>query len=121
MVGVLVAVAVVYALFAATTGKAPEWTAVRTTCEQPTSVTYSDGRYEVTVREPTVSLSVASSEPYAVVGREGNSGSYGVFVELNSSTEAEDVTCRWEPDRVEVVEPNGIVHSVPAEVFMGGR
>jgi hypothetical protein len=32
-----------------------------------------------------------------------------------------EVTCAWGSDAVEIIEPFGIVHTVPAEVFTGGR
>lgn len=119
--GVVVGVMLLYAAYAAFTGTAPDWTQTATTCVQPDSVTYADGTYEVTVEEPTVSLSLDDAAPYAVVGRAGSQGSYGVFVELSSSRYPEQTTCRWTSDRVEIVESGGIVHTVPAEVFMGGR
>ncbi len=56
----------------------------------------------------------------AVVSRAGDE-SYGVYIALSSAHDVADVTCRWEPDRVVIVEPNGIEHTVPASVFSGGR
>jgi hypothetical protein len=65
-------------------------------------------------------LSLNPAPPDAVVSRD-SSGSYGVYIELSSSTHADTVTCRWEPDHVEIIESNGIVHRVPAAFFTGGR
>jgi hypothetical protein len=90
-------------------------------CSEPESIVYEEGSsYSVFVRVPSLSLSLSPGPSSAVVSRTGD-GSYGVYIELNPSTDADGVTCRWEPDRVEIVEPNGIVHTVPASVFTGGR
>jgi len=110
-----------YALVVFVLGEAPGWTTATEVCRQPDTVRYEDGSsYAVYVREPSLSLSLSSGPSLAVVSRSGN-GSYGVFIELNPSTDPDLVTCRWQPDRVEIVEPNGIVHAVPASVFTGGR
>ena len=77
-----------YALYAGFTGHAPEWGFDSLACEQPESVTYADGRYEVAAHDPTASLSFGSSDPFVVVGRAGSNGTYGVKVVLNSSTDA---------------------------------
>ena len=61
-----------------------------------------------------------SDELRAVVGR--GDGSHGVVVALNpSTTDLEGIACSWGPDGVEILEPNGIAHSIPAVVFIGGR
>ncbi len=120
-IGVVVGVMLLYAAYAAFTGETPQWTQTATTCEQPDTVTYEDGRYEVAVIAPSVSLALEPEPPYAVVGRNGSGGSYGVFVELSSSRYPEQVTCRWTQDQVEIVEHTGIVHTVPAGEFLGGR
>jgi hypothetical protein len=45
-----------------------------------------------------------------------------VVVALNpSTTDSGAVTCSWGPDGVEILEPNGIAHRIPADVFTGGR
>lgn len=117
-VGLLV---VLYALVVFAFGEAPEWTSATSVCTQPESIVYEQGSsYSVFVRKPSLSLSLSPGPPNAVVSRTGD-GSYGVYIELNSATDADAVTCRWEPDHVVIVESNGIEHSVPATVFTGGR
>jgi hypothetical protein len=100
----------------------PERSSTERVCEQPSAVEYEDGGgYAVFVRRssPVVPL-LRSDELRAVVGR--GDGSHGVVVALNpSTTDAEEVTCAWGSDAVEIIEPFGIVHTVPAEVFTGGR
>ena len=111
----------VYSLFVIFQGRAPEWTSTSVACTQPDSVTYEDGTYSVFVREPTFSLSLNSEPLTAVVSRTGD-GSYGVAIELNSSTDSADqISCDWTDDGVDIIEGNGIVHTVPASVFTGGR
>jgi hypothetical protein len=124
LVVALVAVAMavgVYALWAFGTGRVPETSERREACRQPETVSY-DGTtgYAVFVSEPSVSLSLAPSAPRAIVSRIGD-GSYGVIVELGSADDAGEVECRWEADGVTIVEPGGIAHVVPADVFSGGR
>lgn len=110
-----------YALVVVVFGEAPEWTSATSVCTQPESIVYEQGSsYSVLVRKPSLSLSLSPGPPNAVVSRAGD-GSYGVYIELNSATDADDVTCHWEPDHVVIVESNGIEHSVPASVFTGGR
>ena len=118
--GVVAGVMLLYAAYAAVVGVPPQWKQIATTCVQPEDVTYADGTYEVAVID-TTSLSLAPVTPYAVVGRAGSQGGYGVRVELGYSGYPEQVTCEWTPDQVEIIEPGGIVHTVPADVFMGGR
>lgn len=110
-----------YAFVVFVNGEAPTWTSTTSVCTQPESIVYEEGAaYSVVVREPTFSLSLDSGPSHAVVGRSVD-GSYGVFVELNPASDPAEVTCRWEPDHVVIVESNGIEHSIPAEVFTGGR
>ena len=45
---------------------------------------------------------------------------YGVPVDLNPSTRT-DVICAWSSTGVTITEPNGISHSLPVSVFIGGR
>ncbi|CAN5583817.1 hypothetical protein BH10ACT3_BH10ACT3_03940 [soil metagenome] len=117
----IVAVVGVYSLFVIVQGRAPEWSSTSVACPQPESVTYEDGTYSVFVRETTFSLSLDSPPLTAVISRTGD-GSYGVPIELNSSTDdAEQITCEWTADAVEIVEGNGMIHTVPASVFTGGR
>ncbi len=115
------ALVLLYALVVFVLGEAPEWTSTTSVCTQPESIVYEPGpSYSVFVREPSLSLSLSTEPSIAVVSRTGDA-SYGVPIELNPSTDADAVTCRWEPDHVEIVEPNGIEHRVPASVFTGGR
>jgi hypothetical protein len=110
---------VLYALVVVVLGEAPEWATTAQICRQPNTVAYDESSYSVVVRQPSFSLSLSPGPTHAVVGRSG--GSSGVFVELNGSTDPDEVTCRWDPDGVEIIEPNGITHTVPATVFIGGR
>jgi hypothetical protein len=119
--GFVGAVVLLYALTAFVFGQTPEWTSATSVCVQPESIAYEQGSsYSVFVREPSLSLSLSPGAPNAVVSRTGD-GNYGVYIELNSSIDADAATCRWEPDHVVIIEPNGIEHSVPASVFTGGR
>lgn len=122
LVGILVGgLLLLYALTVFVVGEAPEWTSATSVCTQPESIVYEQGSsYSVFVRKPSLSLSLSSGPPNAVVSRAGD-GSYGVYIELNSAKDADEVRCRWEPDHVVIVESNGIEHSVPASVFTGGR
>ncbi len=122
LIGVIVGgLLLLYSLTVFVFGEAPEWTSARSVCTQPESIVYEQGfSYAVFVRKPSVSLSLSPATPNAVVSRTAD-GSYGVYIELNSPTGADAVTCRWEPDHVVIVEPNGIEHRVPASVFTGGR
>lgn len=103
-------------------GALPERSSTERVCEQPSTVEYEDGGgYAVFVRRsgPLVPL-LGSDERSAIVGR--GDGSHGVVVALNPSTnDAAAVTCTWRADAVEILEPNGIVHTIPADVFTGGR
>lgn len=90
-------------------------------CTQPESIVYEDGSsYSVFVKGPSLSLSLDPGPPHAVVSRYGDGG-YGVFVELDGSTDASDVSCSWEHDRVRILEPAGTAHEVLATGFTGGR
>ena len=110
----------IYALVVFVLGEAPGWRATTEVCRQPDTVKYEDGSYAVYVWEPSLTLSLSTKSSNAVVSHTG-AGTYGVAIELNPSTDPRRVTCRWETDRVEIVEPNGIVHTVPTSVFTGGR
>ncbi|HSK96237.1 MAG TPA: hypothetical protein VK891_06435 [Euzebyales bacterium] len=108
-----------YTLVVVATGQVPVWTRATRVCAQPSSVTYDDGTYAVHVLTPTFVPALMTPPTRAVIGRSG--GASGVHLELNPSTDATAVTCTWTPDHVEVIEPNGIVHRVPARVFVDGR
>jgi hypothetical protein len=117
-VGLLV---LLYALVVFAFGEAPEWTTATSVCTQPETIVYEQGSsYSVFVREPSFSLSLSPGPADAVVSRTSD-GSYGVYVELNSATDAREVTCRWESNHVVIIEPDGIEHSIPSSSFTGGR
>ena len=100
-------------------GQVPQASVVATTCRQPDSVIYADGfAHSVFVLEPARSISLRQTHPRAVVGMDE---SYGVLVELSESIDPAKVECRWDAGGVEIIEPTGITHSVPASRFTGGR
>jgi len=109
-----------WVLVVAVTGGPPEWDDSSLVCTQPATVTYESGSsYSVFVRTPTLSMSLSQGPRRAVVGRAG--GEYGVFLDLLSTSADGPVVCHWEADAVEIVEPNGVSHRVPATEFTGGR
>jgi hypothetical protein len=100
-------------------GRAPAWTSTTKACAQPPNVDYGSGAtYGVYVWKPTVVLALQKPRSVALVSREGT---YGDAIELHAATDARQLTCQWDADRVEIREPNGVVHAVPTEVFTGGR
>ena len=117
------AIALTVGLYAAVTfgtGTAPGWATTERACLQPDTLSYVEGSaYGVYVKEPWA-LALTSGPSHAVVSRDA-SGGYGVWVELNRSGDPRRVTCTWTADAVEIRETNGIVHTVPARVFTGGR
>jgi hypothetical protein len=114
-------VVLLYALVVFAFGSTLAWTSPTRVCTQPESIVYEQGfSFSVFVREPSLSLSLSTPPPTAIVSRIPD-GSYGVHIELNSSRDAHAVTCRWEPDRVAIIEPSGIEHTIPARVLTGGR
>lgn len=101
-------------------GPGLNWAEPVVVCTQPDSIVYEEGSsYNVAFTEPSFSLALSRGHPSAVVGR--YDGTYGLPVELDPSTTADDLACRWQPDGVEIIEPDGTVHDVPAEGFIGGR
>ena len=112
--------AVLYVLVVAAFGAPPVWHDTAAACAQPGAVTYDDeATYAVYVRKPTVALSLARPPSTAVVSSSG--GGYGVAIELHQATGADDLDCTWNRHGVEIREPNGVAHVVPASVFTGGR
>jgi hypothetical protein len=123
LAGLLIVLAGLYGLALTTFvfGQFPSPTTTAKICTQPDTVTYETGAaYEVVIKKPSFSWGLSPKRPHAVIGRSGNNGTYGVFVDLTTLNPAH-TTRRWEPDRVEIIEPNGIVHSIPASFFTGGR
>ena len=109
-----------YAGVAVIFGAAPVWTSTTRACTQPSNVDYGDGaRYGLFVRKPTVALSLSRPPSTAVVSR--YDGSYADAIELHDASDADEVDCVWTHDGIEIREPNGVAHTVPATVFRGGR
>lgn len=99
-------------------GEVPTWTTTTKACSQPSNIDYGDGTYGVYVWKPKIVLAMGTPQSVAVVGR---SGSNGDTIELHGSTDAAQLTCRWDADGVEIRESTGVTHTVPASVFTGGR
>lgn len=110
-----------YALSAFVFGAVPVQFERSVACAQPNDISYEDNAaYEVVLLEPTLSFAIQEPPPQVLVTR-SHGGGYGVYLELNPSSNGKGVTCQWEPGHVEIIEANGIVHRVPADVFTGGR
>jgi hypothetical protein len=122
LVGTAVVVSNASALYLLNTivfGAAPAWMSTTKACTQPPNIDYGGGAtYGVYVWKPTVVLSLHKPRSVALVSREG---AYGNAIELHAATDARQVTCQWDADGVEIREPDGVVHAVPATVFKGGR
>ena len=124
VVAAIVAIAAVvpvaiYGLVVAVNGEAPGISRLGHDCVAPATVSadYGAAGYAVFFHRPRT-WSLDRAPVRALVGR---SPDYGVVVDLDGTTEAADVRCEWGAQGVRVIEPTGVVHSVPAAVFTKGR
>ncbi|HTN99588.1 MAG TPA: hypothetical protein VL068_02835 [Microthrixaceae bacterium] len=121
-VGLIGVVVIVFAAVTFAMGVTPEWTSVEELCSRPEKFSYEpNSEYSVFIRKPSISISLSPGPSYAVVGTTGSGGDLGVWVELNPSNDSAGMTCTWTADGVDIAESTGIVHSIPAGVFIGGR
>ena len=109
----------IYGLVVAVDGEAPGISRLGHDCVAPASVStdYGAAGYSVSFHRPRT----WSLDPAPVRALVGRTPDYGVVVDLDGTAEAADVRCEWDAQGVRVIEPTGVVHSVPAAVFTKGR